>query len=108
MSNVPRSIRFAFLRFGIAALSFAATATGQVVISQIYGGGQGTGAGTPYKNDYVELFNPTSSDISLSNWSIQYQASGSTGNWSGKVTLTGTIGANKYFLVQMSGAGSPL
>jgi predicted extracellular nuclease len=89
-----------FLRFGVAALILASTASGQVVISQVYGGGQGGAA--VYKNDYVELYNPTFSPVTLDNWSVQYQASGSTGNWSGKVTLTGTIGANKYFLVQMS------
>ena len=89
-----------FLQFGVAVLILASTASGQVVISQVYGGGQGAAA--VYKNDYVELFNPTSSPVSLNSWTVQYQASGSTGNWSGKVTLTGTIGANKYFLVQMS------
>lgn len=89
-----------FLQFGFTALLLASAASGQVVISQVYGGGQGGAA--VYKNDYVELFNPTASPVSLNNWTVQYQPSGSTGNWSGKVTLTGTIGANKYFLVQMS------
>jgi len=89
-----------FLQFGVAALLLASTASAQVVISQVYGGGQGGAA--VYKNDYVELFNPTSSDVSLNNWTIYYQAAGSTGSWSGKVPLTGTIIAHKCFLVQVS------
>ena len=78
----------------------------QVVISQIYGGGQGTGSTTPYANDFVELFNAGTADVSLASYAIQYQASATTGNWSGKVILSGTIAAKKYFLVQMSGAGT--
>jgi hypothetical protein len=60
-----------FLHFGVAVLILASTASGQV-ISQVYGGGQGGAA--VYKNDYVELFNPTASPVSLTNWSIYYQA----------------------------------
>src|SRR5262245_3769647 len=39
-----------------------------LVISQIYGGGGNTGA--PLFNDYIEIFNPTSSDKSLGGLSL--------------------------------------
>src|SRR4051794_26448314 len=92
-------------RSAIAAFILGCTslpAAGEVVISQVYGGGQ-SGAAV-YKNDYVELFNTGSLNVDLTNWSIQYQAATTTGNWSGKVTLSGSIGAGKYFLVQVSNA----
>src|SRR5882724_10225425 len=95
-----------FLKFCVGILLLAATGNSQVVISQVYGGGGGGTAGIPYKNDYVELFNQGSADVSLAGWSVQYQASGSTGNFSGNVPLSGTILAHKYFLVQVSSAGT--
>ena len=85
---------------GALLAAFTVPAVAQVVISQVYGGGQGAAA--TYKNDFVELFNPTGSDVALTGWTVQYQPSGSTGAWSGKVALSGTIAAHKYFLVQMS------
>ena len=69
-----------------------------IAISQVYGGGGNSGA--TYKNDFIELFNPGTSPISVTGWSVQYaSASGTT--W--QVTaLTGTIQPGKYFLVQES------
>lgn len=67
-----------------------------LVISQVYGGGGNKGAS--YTNDFIELFNPTSSDINLSGYSLEYFSSkGSSG---GKTALSGTIKAGGYFLVQ--------
>jgi len=73
-----------------------------VVISQLYGGGGNSGA--TLKNDFVELFNPGSTSVSLTGWSVQY-ASASGGTW--QVTaLSGSIGPGQYFLVQQApGAG---
>ncbi|MBN1372205.1 MAG: ExeM/NucH family extracellular endonuclease [Anaerolineaceae bacterium] len=71
-------------------------------ISQAYGGGGNSGS--TYTNDFIELFNPTGSDVSLAGWSVQYASlTGST--W--QVTnLTGTIKAYSYYLVQeAAGAG---
>ena len=70
-----------------------------LVISQVYGAGGNTGAS--YKNDYVEIFNPTGSSVGLTGWSIQYaSAAGST--WAA-TTLTGSIAPGKYYLVQLAG-----
>ncbi len=73
-----------------------------VVVSEIYGGGGN--AGSTYKNDFVVLYNPTSSPVSLSNWSVQY-ASATGSSW--QVTnLTGTIAAHGFFLVgEAAGTG---
>jgi uncharacterized protein (TIGR03437 family) len=78
-----------------------------VVISQIYAGGGNTGA--QYTNDFVELFNRTSSAIDVSNWSIQTAtATGIT--WTVvrlcPVSQTCTIGANKYYLIQLGSGGA--
>lgn len=67
-----------------------------VVISEVYGGGGNSGA--IYKNDFIELYNPTASAVDLSGWSLQY-ASAKSASW--KVTaLTGLIPAYSYYLVQ--------
>lgn len=69
-----------------------------LVISQVYGGGGNTGA--PYKNDFIELYNPTDSDISLAGLSLQY-GSATTTTWT-SFGLSKTIKAHGYFLVQMA------
>lgn len=76
----------------------AVSATGGVVVSQLYGGGGNSGAS--YKNDYIELYNASTSDVSLSGWSVQYASSTGT-TW--QVTLlAGTIASGHYYLVQES------
>ena len=72
-----------------------------VLISQIYGGGGGSGA--LYKNDYVELYNRSGSAVSLTGWSIQHSsASGTT--WTA-TTLSGSLAAGKYYLVSLGSSG---
>lgn len=80
----------------------AASASAQVVISQLYGGGQSTGA--PYNADYVELYNKGPGTADLTGWSVQYAAAVGT-TWSRR-DLSGSIPANRYFLVQMSTTGA--
>ncbi len=78
-----------------------------LVISQIYGGGNNAGAS--YQNDFIELFNPTGNNISLSGYSIQ-QASATGTSWT-KTDLSGSILAGKYYLIKCSGGttnGIPL
>jgi hypothetical protein len=71
-----------------------------VVISQVYGGGGNAGA--IYKNDFIELFNPTGVAVSLNGWSVQYQSSSGVGQW--QITnLSGSIMPGQYFLISQEG-----
>lgn len=75
---------------------------GNVVISQVYGGGGNSGA--PFTHDYVELFNRSAVPVNLAGWSVQYgTASGAT--WQ-KTDLTGTIAPGQYLLIQQASGGA--
>lgn len=76
--------------------TLAALSQNNVVISQVYGGGGNSGA--TYLYDYIELYNPTSSAVDLSSYSIQY-ASSTGSNWN-VTNLTGTIQPGHYFLIR--------
>ena len=81
----------------LLVLPFAVSAQAQqVVISQVYGGGGNSGA--PLKNDYIELFNIGSTDVSLAGWSVQYASAAGT-TWA-VTNITGTLHAGQYYLVQ--------
>ncbi len=51
--------------------SLAQTAN-HIVISEVYGGGGNSGA--TWKNDFIELYNPTDSIITVDGWSVQYSS----------------------------------
>jgi len=70
-----------------------------VVVSEIYGGGGNSGS--IYKNDFIELYNPTSSSIDITGWSVQYISAAGTGTWQ-KTNLSGTIAPRSYYLVQQA------
>ena len=82
-----------------------------LVISQVYGGGNNSGA--TFQNDFVEIFNrgTTTVDFSVTPYSVQYAGLGSSFG-SSKTNLTsGSIAPGKHFLVQESGGtsnGAPL
>lgn len=90
----------------IASIFCVSIAVGQVanhiVISEVYGGGGNSGS--TWKNDFVELYNPTDSIVSVAGWSVQY---GSATGTSWQVTnLSGSIAPHGFFLVQeAAGAG---
>jgi predicted extracellular nuclease len=81
---------------GFAAAAVAVPAPNHMVISQVYGGG-GNNNGV-YYNDFIELFNPTASPISVDGWTVQYTSSG--GNSWARTLLTGTVPAGGYYLIQ--------
>ncbi len=72
-----------------------------VVISQIFGGGGNSGS--PFRNDYVELFNRGGTTVVLDGWSVQYAGASGT-SWQ-KTTLSGSIAPGRYYLIQQ-GAGT--
>ncbi len=107
------NFRFTYTSTGFKALSIiilisviilTGSAFGQadhVVISEIYGGGGNSGS--TYKNDFIELYNPTSASVSLDGWSVQYTSS--TGSTWQVSNINGTIAPHRFFLVQEA-AGS--
>lgn len=72
-----------------------------VVISEVYGGGGNSG--TTYRNDFIELYNPTLTAVDLTGWSVQY-ASATGSSWQ-VTTLAGTIAPKGFYLIQQA-AGS--
>jgi uncharacterized protein len=75
---------------------------GDVVMSEVYGGGGNTGA--TYTNDFIELYNRTTNSISLAGWSLQYASATGT-SWA-VTNLSGSIGPGKYYLVQEAAGAS--
>jgi hypothetical protein len=80
----------------------AAPPPGNVVISQIFGGGGNSGA--PFTHDFVELYNRGNAPVSLSGWSVQYAPSTSA-SWQ-KVDLAGTLAPGRYYLIQLASGGA--
>ncbi|WP_115992049.1 choice-of-anchor I family protein [Cohnella lupini] len=83
-----------------------------VIINQVYGGGASTATKTPITNGFIELYNPTTSDIDLSSWSIWYagrdseDCTASADSWV-QLNLTGTIKAGSYYLITGGKYGDP-
>ena len=74
-----------------------------LVISQVYGGGNNSGAS--YQHDFIEIFNrgTTTVDFSLTNYSVQYASAGANFGSSKTDLTSGTIAPGHYFLIQESG-----
>lgn len=83
---------------GLVALAPAAQAAPSptVVISEVYGGGGNSGA--TLTNDFVELYNASSSAVDLTGWSVQYFSSGGTSTPA--LTLSGSVAAHHTYLIQ--------
>ncbi|MGA3129887.1 MAG: choice-of-anchor D domain-containing protein [Terracidiphilus sp.] len=99
--NSLRSIILSLLGFFCLASLSASAQTG-LVISQMYGGGGNSGA--PYTYDYLELYNPTASPISLNGVSYQY-ASSAGSSWASVALPNVSVLPGHYFLIQ-NAAGS--
>lgn len=75
-------------------------AVNHVIINQVYGGGNNKGAGS---HGFIELYNPTDSEVDLSTWSVQYEgATGDDKNDPGwhKLDLNGSIPAHSSYLIR--------
>lgn len=68
----------------------------QIVISQVYAGGQGSAA--PIRSDYIELFNRGTAPVGVDGWSVQYASRAGT-TWR-RTELAGTIPPGGFYLVQ--------
>jgi hypothetical protein len=80
-----------------------------LVISQVYGGGGGTGA--PFTHDFIELHNGGTVAVPLGGKAIQYAGSGGTGTWGAHALPSVSVPPGGYYLIQQAagaGAGAPL
>lgn len=75
---------------------------GNVVISQVYGGGGNSGA--PFTNDFIELYNRSNAAVNLTGWSVQYASS--TGSSWQKTDLSGALAPGQYLLIQQASGGA--
>ena len=85
--------------------------SGNIVISQVYGGGGNSGA--VYTNDFIELFNRGTSAVSLAGWSLQYASATGTGAFGSSSTqLTELpdvlVQPGQYYLVQEAAGSTPV
>jgi hypothetical protein len=99
---MPRTLLVVVLAALLLLPSAANASTSGVVVSQVYGGGGNSGA--TFHNDFVELFNASSSSADLSGWSVQYATSAGT-SWQA-TPLSGSIGPGRYYLVQLASGGT--
>jgi DNA/RNA endonuclease G (NUC1) len=87
-----------------AARRTVTTSPGVLVISQIYGAGGNSGS--TLKNDFIELFNPGTSAVDVTGWSVQYTSAAGSGTWLVTALPSKIVPSGGYFLVQESqGAG---
>ncbi|WP_217271096.1 ExeM/NucH family extracellular endonuclease [Frigoribacterium sp. VKM Ac-2836] len=98
----------AALVLGLAPLATSAPAVAApdgsaVVISEAYLKGGSRNA--PFNRKFVELYNPTSSPVSLAGWSLQYRSEAGAGAFAA-AALAGTVPAEGYFLVAIPGNGA--
>ncbi|MEP6636584.1 MAG: lamin tail domain-containing protein, partial [Acidobacteriota bacterium] len=109
-------LSFLFL-CGVAVLFCPATVQaqaanpGDIVISQVYGGGGNPGS--TYQNNFIELFNRSSATIDISGWPLHFASA--SGSFNVPVPLTSTrsvsIAPGRYLLIQLgpsSSNGAPL
>ena len=86
-------------------------APGDIVLSQIYG--SGGLAGSSYQNNFLEIFNRTSSPINISGW--KFYIATATGTFNQSISFVSSrgigIGAHRYLLIKFgpdSTNGAPL
>ncbi|HEX9000780.1 MAG TPA: lamin tail domain-containing protein [Blastocatellia bacterium] len=102
---IPVAINDAQLRSSAATINLTVQAPappGNVVISQVYGGGGNSGA--TFINDFVELFNRSAATVDLTDWSVQYTSSGGS-SWQ-KTDLSGQLASGQYLLIQLASGGA--
>ncbi len=109
MSTSPKRVAaLATAALAVAGITILAppaqAAAGHVVITEVYGGGGNSGA--TYKRDFIELYNPTASSVSLAGWSVQYRSAAGNATATASTALTGSIAAGAYYLIEeAAGAG---
>ncbi len=94
-----------------ASIQAQTPAPGDIVISQIYGGGGSPGS--TYQNNFIELFNRSNVPIDISGWPLHFASA--TGSFNTSVAFTSSRGlsipSGRYLLIQLgpsSSNGAPL
>ena len=96
---------FAMVAACVAAVASQAQASNAVRISQVYGGGGNSGAS--YTNDFVELFNASSSPVNIGGWVLTYaSAIGSFGGSTQLIPAGTVIQPYRYYLIQLASGGA--
>ncbi|GMK41914.1 hypothetical protein PCCS19_49730 [Paenibacillus sp. CCS19] len=82
-----------------------------IIINQVYGAGLSDATDAYATHGFIELYNPTTTDINLSGWTLQYAdrgtsaTTGPTNDWE-TLNLTGVIKANSSFLIVGKATGT--
>jgi uncharacterized protein (TIGR03437 family) len=79
------------------------SASSKIVISQVFGGGGNTGS--PFRNDFIEIFNAGAAPVNLTGWSVQY-ASATASTWSATPLTPFVLAPGQYYLVQQAGGNN--
>ena len=103
-------LRFYCLLLAVSAaitLRLEAQVATHVVISEVYGGGGNSGS--TWRNDFIELYNPTSAPVNITGWSVQYASATGPFRSTAVTVLSGTIAPKGFYLVQQAaGTGGTL
>jgi uncharacterized protein (TIGR03437 family) len=75
----------------------------KVVVAQIFGGGGN--AGSPFRNDFIEIFNAGNTPVNLAGWSVQY-ASATASTWSSTPLSAVTLSPGQRYLIQQAGGSN--
>jgi hypothetical protein len=100
MKRIALLVLLACLALPLAAAS--ASGSGSIVVAEVFAAGGNSGS--PYVNDYVELFNRGSGSVGIDGWTLQYASASST-SWQA-TALSGTIPAGGRYLVQLASGGT--
>ena len=84
----------------LLALAAPAYAVGNVVISQVYGGGGNTGA--TIKNDFIEIYNRSGAEVNIGGWSVQYASAAGTTWQVTPIPANTLLPAGSYFLFKQA------
>jgi Lamin Tail Domain len=102
MKRAPLLVLLLALVVAVAAASARGSGSGSVVVAQVFAAGGNSGS--PYANDYVQLFNRGSGTVSLDGWTLQY-ASAAANTWQA-TALAGSIPAGGSYLVELASGGA--
>lgn len=91
------------VRSAPVTLAIGGVRVDSIVISQIFGGGGNSGS--PFRNDFIEIFNAGDAPVNLAGWSVQY-ASATASTWAATPLTPVVLAPGQYYLVQQAGGNN--